>query len=248
MIPFKLFPFPDHAPIYEFPRLRRLKIRDTFSFTILSKIRAPSLSALQIINPTSIYHDVDTTQQRLWTTFPQLIDFLEKWGSNIREFHLTCWFLQDNEALHYLLESLSSVRKLCLDTWFTGEPTCEDLEDTGAPVNPQELLPNIREICMHSRGVDPQPYRAKPFIRGPSYWRSFSTFLHSRSLAGTTTENDANAMKVANAAKPNLLVYLPNIKGVHGLTEAQLKAVESIRALDGISITIQTKHICDAEW
>jgi hypothetical protein len=54
-----------------------------------------------------------------------------------------------------------------------------------------------------------------------------------------------SVMDVDNADKPSLLVRLPEIAGVHGVTEAQLAAVESIRVLDGMSITIQTERICD---
>ena len=56
---------------------------------------------------------------------------------------------------------------------------------------------------------------------------------------------DPSVMDVDSADKPRLLVRLPEIADVHDVTEAQLAAVESIRALDGISITIQTKRICD---
>ncbi|KAJ2927377.1 hypothetical protein H1R20_g9708, partial [Candolleomyces eurysporus] len=257
-------------PVCDFPRLHYLKIRNASSFIIFSKIRSPSLSTLQINTSLSkhrvyYHHDAITVQQRLWTTFPQLIDFLQESGSSIREFHLRCWFLQDNEALRRLLGSLSSVHRLCLDTWFTdeSESICDNVGDDRAQAqNSQALLPFIRKICMHSPDVDPYGTESGPMIRKSSYWRSFSAFLHSRNLTsesktsdsapGAITESnglDASFMDVNNTDRPNLLVCLPDkVKAV--FDETQRKPFESIRELDGISITIQAQRTCeyDTVW
>ncbi|RXW17470.1 hypothetical protein EST38_g8384 [Candolleomyces aberdarensis] len=135
------------APSCELPDLQYLTIRDPCSFIILSKIRAPSLTDLQIVTSA---HGTPSVQQQLWTTFPQLISFLHETGPKIQDFYLRCWFMQDDDALRRLLEALPAVRRLCLDTWFTddAESTSKD-DDRARSISDQSLLPNVREICQH---------------------------------------------------------------------------------------------------
>ncbi|KAJ2924051.1 hypothetical protein H1R20_g13041, partial [Candolleomyces eurysporus] len=242
------------APSCELPDLQYLTIRDPCSFTVLSKIRAPSLSDLRIA--TSV-HGTPSVQQQLWTTFPQLIGFLQEAGPKIQDFYLRCWFMQDDEALRRLLEALPSVRRLCLDTWFTddSESTSED-DDRARTISNQSLLPNVREICQHLPEEIPSRWTGPPpFVRNPRFWRSFAAFLHSRKPA---SESDvgipgptAKAPGLVNhsegiISKPKILVYLPDLEeGVYGVDDTQLEAVASIRELNGASIIIQNKCTCD---
>ncbi|KAJ2921224.1 hypothetical protein H1R20_g15870, partial [Candolleomyces eurysporus] len=234
------------APTCDFPRLHSLKICRAYSFAIVSKIRAPSLSSLSIVTAMASKSSFSrvygcAAQESLSMTFPQLVSFLQNGGFNLRDFYLRYW-IQHNETLRLLLESLSSVQRLCLDTWYMDDSPQFDNQNRivqAQVTNTQELLPNLRKICLDlPRGHLDRlcEHDDLPYASNPRYWSSFAAFLHSRA---STSGSEGSA------SQPKLLVYLPEgIRRVDGI-DAQLNApLELIRELDGVSIAIETEHTC----
>ncbi|KAJ2927380.1 hypothetical protein H1R20_g9716, partial [Candolleomyces eurysporus] len=262
-------PLSNNVSTCSFPHLQKLVIRNACSFTLFSKIEVHSLRFLHI--DTAFYPEappslIERLQQCLWNTFPKLLGFLQDAGSNIQEFDIRCWFLQDNDALRHLLERLPSVRRLCLDTWFTDgsdspAASASDNVEEQAPAgvvdvvyNQALLLPQLRAICLHYTLYKRWATNAVPFARSPPGWRSLLAFLRSRNsipeasgigVAGAATEGSEHSSSTGRTSKPNLVVFLPDLEGVKGVDDAQLQALESIRELDGVSIAIESVRSCN---
>jgi hypothetical protein len=190
------------------------------------------------------------------STFPLLVNFLKE-SSKLHDFYLKCWFMEDNGTLYRLLESLPTVRRLCLDTWFTDDSQSSADDSQVQVLDTEALLPNVDKICLDSRGTDAYPYNHYrkdggnlPFLLNPSYWRSFLAFLSTRnSSSGSDNVRDSGLTKEGSncseeiASRPNLFVCLPDMDRemdeVGGVDELRT-IIQSIRELDGVSIAIQT--------
>ncbi|KAJ2918068.1 hypothetical protein MD484_g2337, partial [Candolleomyces efflorescens] len=206
---------PNSVPICSLPLLRDLTIRNICSFRLFAKMQTPSLRSLHVSTafpPRTRSVTVRTIQNRLWQTFHQLLTFLQNFGSNIEDLYLRCGFLQDNDALRNLLESIPTVQTLCLDTWFIDGPepdsetspssSGDTVEEHGATTPDPEaqalpesasILPQLRKICLHPPEQNPHLHELPhltPFVRSPAYWRSFLGFLRSRNESNTQTSGD----------------------------------------------------------
>jgi len=146
-------------PVFEFPSLELLVVSCMPSFTFLSKLMTPSLVTLQILTnipPSRNPHTTSLLQKDLWDTFDEVIAFVKQCETTLREFHLNAWFMKGDDSLRKLLESLSSVERLCLDTWFL--PHKGHADDS---LENSTYLPRLKKFCLHA--IDS---RTKDLLRG----------------------------------------------------------------------------------
>jgi hypothetical protein len=246
-------PLSDNVPTCSLPRLRNLTIRNACSFTLFTKIQTPSLRSLYVntaFPPRTRPFEVKTIQARLWGTFPHIVSFLRNAESNIEEFYLRCGFLQDNDALRDLLESLPSVQRLCLDTWFTDGPVSgpgipstpsNEAQQAGYPetqASPEfaSILPQLRKICLHSPDQNPHPNvspASRPFVRSPAYWRSFLAFLRSRNESTGDSQTPGEALMLQSG-----------IGGPGPSTEGFERGIGSTNGMGGISRPNSNLIVC----
>ncbi|TEB36540.1 hypothetical protein FA13DRAFT_1068591 [Coprinellus micaceus] len=145
--------------IIELPNLELLLMACPPSFTILSRLRTPSLKTLQLLTnvpPEPASPDsTDSLQRDLMESFDHVVAFAEQCNKTLRETRINCWFLQAEYALLCLLGALASVEYLCIDTWF--RPTEESTPADARPTIVDDILnstylSNLHKLCLH----DPQ--------------------------------------------------------------------------------------------
>ncbi|RXW24850.1 hypothetical protein EST38_g1007 [Candolleomyces aberdarensis] len=164
-------PMEEEGPVFDLPQLELLVISCIPSFSLLSKLYAPNIRTLQILtnvppDPTTQLETTSELQQALWNTFPDMINFVRQSEGNLKELHLNCWFVQDDDSLRRLFEAISSVEKLCIDTWFQ-----HDLLDIDHYDSDSIYLPNLQKFCLHpldENTLPPSPSSSSS-CRGPGH-------------------------------------------------------------------------------
>ncbi|KAJ2930015.1 hypothetical protein H1R20_g7062, partial [Candolleomyces eurysporus] len=190
-------PMQEVGPVFDLPQLELLVISCIPSFSLLSKLYAPNIRTLQILtnvppDPTSQLETCSELQQALWNTFPEMIKFVRQSEGNLKELHLNCWFIQDDDSLRRLFEVISSVEKLCIDTWFQ-----HDLLDIDQYESDSIYLPHLQKFCLHplDENTLPPSQSFSSSCRGPGHCNHQSHRDRRRGIR----EADASDMDTAGA-------------------------------------------------
>lgn len=222
----------ESGPVFDLPQLELLVISCIPSFSLLSKLYAPNIRTLQILTnvPPEPTTQLDTTselQQALWNTFPEVIKFIRQMEGSLKELHLNCWFVQDDDSLRQLFEVISSVEKLCIDTWFQHDLL--DIENYES--DSIFYLPNLQKFCLHPLDENTLPPSQSSSTlgscRGPGYCNHQShrdrRRLTSREADtasamdtdGSTSSSSSSSMQ-SSSNDPSTGVLLAGSTGVGG--------------------------------
>ncbi|KAF5318381.1 hypothetical protein D9611_013909 [Ephemerocybe angulata] len=196
----------ESGPTFELPNLELVVLSCPPSFSALARLYAPKLKTLQILTNEPPNSDRETTielQTSLADTFASVISFAQQCNRTLKEFRLNCWFLKDDNMLRQLLEALTSVEEVCLDTWFRDRrsPSLENGPSTSASASTSSgsafdtsdamgvvdelqnsmCLPNLRRFCLHDPADEETP---QPLAEGEVSQR------HLRSRTSRLKEDD----------------------------------------------------------